>query len=104
MCISFLKLGGAELLLSLQSKSRFQGHVKLLTMALRQLLEDELTLQTAMETEVYSTVVKLLKKQARGPESYRINIEARSFFQAVKPLICRDLLIFLKIRSPSPLW
>jgi len=96
-----LKMGGAELLLSIQAKSRFQGHVRLIFVALRRMLEDESTLQSTMETEIRSTVTKLLKKQTRGSDSQSLKIEARLFVQAVTPLICRDPLTFLKAAATS---
>ena len=88
-----LRLGGAELLLSPHSKSRFKGHVGLLTSVLRRMLEDEFTLQTAMVTEIRGTVTKLAKRSSRGSDT---QVTTRGFIQAVAPLICRDPLIFMK--------
>jgi hypothetical protein len=93
-----LRLGGAELLLSPHSKSRFKGHVGLLTSVLRRMLEDEFTLQTAMVTEIRGTVTKLAKRSARGSET---KVTTRGFIQAVAPLICRDPLVFMKAAAIS---
>jgi len=96
-----LKLGGAELLVSIQAKSRFQGHVRLIIVSLRRMLEDESTLQAAMETEIRSIVAKLQKKQSRGSDSQRSKIETRAFVQASTLLICRDPVVFLKAAATS---
>lgn len=101
-CMAVMKTyGGAELFLSLWSTSRFQGHERLITVLLRRMLNDETTLQTAMETEIHSTVVKLEKKQTFGPQSYWTKIEVQLFFQAVTPLKCHYLLVFLKAAPAS---
>lgn len=96
-----LKMGGAELLLNQSSKSRFTGHSGLITVALRRMLEDESTLQTAMETEIRSTVTKLHKKQSRSSDSSRPKVNSRSFIQAITPLICRDPIVFMKAAACS---
>ena len=96
-----LRMGGVELLLSLNAKSRFVGHAGLITVALRRMLEDEVTLQTAMESEIRSTVTKLHKKQARGVENETPKVTSRIFVQSVAPLICRDPLVFLKASATS---
>eukprot|EP00551_Chaetoceros_affinis_P008535 CAMPEP_0203678172 /NCGR_PEP_ID=MMETSP0090-20130426/31000_1 /ASSEMBLY_ACC=CAM_ASM_001088 /TAXON_ID=426623 /ORGANISM="Chaetoceros affinis, Strain CCMP159" /LENGTH=291 /DNA_ID=CAMNT_0050545309 /DNA_START=342 /DNA_END=1217 /DNA_ORIENTATION=- len=96
-----LRMGGAELLLSLQRKSRFNGHISLITLALRRMVEDENTLQTIMESEIRSTVTKLVKKKSRGPDSNSHTISSRSFIENISPLICRDPIIFLKAAATS---
>jgi len=55
----FFNLGGVELLLSLHNDSRFEGHCSLLTVVFCRILEDENTLQAAMESEIKSTLIKL---------------------------------------------
>jgi Domain of Unknown Function (DUF913). len=87
----FLRSGGVELLLGLKAKSRFQGHISLITSALRLVMEDENTLQMEMEIEIRNTLAKLLKKQ-KDPNG----IPLLSFVNAVRHLICRDPVSFLK--------
>uniref|UniRef100_A0A7S4S0Y2 HECT-type E3 ubiquitin transferase n=1 Tax=Ditylum brightwellii TaxID=49249 RepID=A0A7S4S0Y2_9STRA len=98
-----LRMGGAELLLSLPSESRFTGNTGLATVFLRRMLEDEATLQTAMETEIRGTVAKLHKKQNRGStrDNDRPRVTSRSFMQSMTPLICRNPLVFLKAAATS---
>jgi len=96
-----LRMGGAELLLSIQRESRFNGHVCMLTLALRRMIEEEATLQTVMESEIRSTVAKILKKESRGTEQGNQSISSRSFVKSVSHLICRDPAVFLKAAAVS---
>jgi hypothetical protein len=88
-------MGAAELLLSLPSDSRFEGHSGLLTVVYCRLLEDESTLQTAMEAEIKSTMIKLQKKSNAGI-FHKPSISSSAFIEAVMPLIHRDQMVFLK--------
>jgi hypothetical protein len=98
-----LKMGGAELILTLPSNCRFRGNTGLVTVILRHLLEDEATLRSAMETEIRSAVTRLHKQHHRGAtgSNDRPKIKAKSFVQAVTPLICRDPLCFLRAAATS---
>lgn len=99
-----LLLGGAELLLSLPPQCRFTGNVGLVTVIMRHLLEDDVTLRCAMETEIRSSIVRLQKQQGRalsGESNDRPVVRVRSFVQAVAPLICRDPICFLKAAATS---
>jgi hypothetical protein len=93
-----LRMGGADVLLALHSSSRFKGHVSLVTLTLRRMMEDESTLQAAMEIEIRSLLTKLLKKQ--GDDDIQ-GVPGKMFVQAVTPLICRDPVTFLKAAATS---
>jgi len=92
----FLRAGGVDLLLGLKSCSRFQGHISLITLALRLVVEDETTLQLEMEIEIRNTLTKLLKKQTDPG-----GVPMVTFAQAVKHLICRDPVSFLRGAATS---
>lgn len=96
-----LRMGGAELLLSIQCKSRFGGHLSLISLALRRMIEDESTLQTIMESKIRSTIVKLQKKKNRGSQPETKDISPRIFVENVVSLICRDPIIFLRAAATS---
>jgi hypothetical protein len=93
-----LKAGAAENILSLPRECRFTGHSGLVTLILRRLLEDETTLQSAMETEIRGTVTKLHGKQASSSsnDKDRPSVPRRAFVQAITPLLCRDPVSFLR--------
>mmetsp|Transcript_9044 Transcript_9044/g.11092 ORF Transcript_9044/g.11092 Transcript_9044/m.11092 type:complete len:4662 (-) Transcript_9044:66-14051(-) len=97
-----LRMGGAELILSLPPPSRFLGHTGLVTVILRHMLEDEGTLRTVMESEIRGTVARLHKTAGRKEGDSRvISVTAKAFVGAVTPLICRDPVIFLKAAATS---
>lgn len=91
-----LRMGGADFLLSLYPRNRFKGHVALITLALRRMMEDESVLQTAMEIEIRSVVTKLLKKQNDAS-----GVPGKSFVKALSSFICRDPVIFLRAAAIS---
>jgi Domain of Unknown Function (DUF908)/Domain of Unknown Function (DUF913) len=92
-----LKLGVVDLVLSLPRSSRFVGNVGVCTILFRRLIEDELTLQTSMETEIRTTLSKLHRKQSRSASSTdKPSASLSLFIQSVTPLICRDPIAFLK--------
>jgi hypothetical protein len=91
-----LRMGGADFLLSLHPSSRFKGHVALVTLALRRMMEDESVLQTAMEIEIRSVVTKLLKKQSGSD-----GVSGKSFVKALGPFICRDPVVFFRAAATS---
>jgi len=96
-----LKMGGAEVLLSLHFRSRFKGHVSLVTLALRRMIEDEKELQNSMEIEIRRVLTKILKKQSSGNGSDAKFITGKVFLQAVTHLICRDPVVFLRAAGTS---
>merc|ERR1711982_238766 len=66
--------------------------------------EDESALRTAMESEIRGNVTKLHKQQSRSSSSSSSDsakISAKSFVQAMTPLICRDPVVFLKAAATS---
>ena len=91
-----LRLGGTELMLSIQCRSRFNGHSSLLSLAFRRLIEDENTLQSMMESEIRSTMSKLQKKNG-----HTVVVSLKLFVESVLSLICRDPIIFLRAASTS---
>jgi E3 ubiquitin-protein ligase HUWE1 len=90
-----LRMGMAEALLKLPKESRFTGNTGLVTLILRRFLEDEATLQAAMETEIRSTLVKLGKKSGSS-QSDDSSVPISAFLEAVTPLLCREPESFLK--------
>jgi len=93
------RMGLAEAILGLSGKSKFTGNAGLVSLIFRRLLEDETTLQAAMETEIRGTVTKLNAKKAHVSATPSIPIH--SFIEAVTPLLCRDPSSFLKAMSVS---
>ena len=96
MSAKCLSMGAAETILSLSKKCRFTGNSGLVTLILRRLLEDEPTLQAAMETEIRGTITKLFGKKRQESDTEPLSVPHRAFAQAVTPLLCRDPLSFLK--------
>ena len=98
-----LKSRAAETILSLPHECRFTGHSGLVTLIFRRLLEDESTLQGAMETEIRGTITKLHAKKDNTPQGDRDrpSISRRAFVQAITPLLCRDPASFLKAVAVS---
>jgi hypothetical protein len=97
-----LRTGVAEGILALPSECKFTGNTGLVTLIFRRLLEDESTLQSAMETEIRSTVTKLHAKQ-KGPlaKTETPSASIRPFIEAVTPLLCRDPVSFLRATALS---
>lgn len=92
------KAGLAEKILSLPHKSRFTGHSGLVTLIFRRLLEDEHTLQVAMETEIRGIISKFPSKSnaTHGSEEKNPSVPKKNFVQAITPLLCREPSSFLK--------
>ena len=92
-----LNMGGADLMLALPSRSYFSGNRDLISLILRRMLEDEVTLHSMMETEIRSIVAKIYKRQhpSHGATAQqRVNL--KTFMQACTPLIIRDSVVFFK--------
>ena len=101
-----IKEGVVEAILSLGGQSRFTGNSGLITLIFRRLLEDESTLLAAMETEIRTTMAKLVKNKSNDAASSsksigRETVSLRSFVEAATPLICRDASVFLKAMSST---
>ncbi|CAB9503919.1 Probable E3 ubiquitin-protein ligase hulA [Seminavis robusta] len=90
-----VQMGAAETILSLPYKCSFTGNSGLATLILRRLLEDEQTLQAAMETEIRATITKLHGKRKES-DGDNLSAPHSAFTQAVTPLLCRDPVSFLK--------
>ena len=95
-----LNMGGADVILSLPGSCHFTGNSGLVTLALRRMLEDDVTLQAMMETEIRSQVTKLFKKQHRGSDQ-QPKASLKPFMQAITPLICRSPLISVRALACS---
>ena len=94
-----LQMGGADLVVALPNRCHFPGCSSLVTLLLRRLLEDEITLQTMMETEIRSQVTKIWRKN--NPRSVvgaqgQPKASLKSFMKAVAPIVCRNPLIFMR--------
>jgi trimeric autotransporter adhesin len=63
---AFVAVGGAPALLALPAAAAFEGRVALIAVILRHLLEDPVTLQAAMETEIRSSYQRMLRASREG--------------------------------------
>jgi E3 ubiquitin-protein ligase HUWE1 len=88
----FLWCGIVEAILKLPQESRFTGNSGLVTLVLRRLMEDETSLQSAMENEIRASVAKLSKKNNTEQKSFPLT----SLLDTVTPLLYRDPDSFLK--------
>ena len=92
-----LQMGGAELVLSLPSRTFFSGNRDIVSLLLRRMLEDEVTLVQMMETELRSIFATLLKKQHPHTEADpNSSINLKSFMHACAPLVFRDPALFVR--------
>ena len=92
-----LNMGGADLMLALPDRSYFSGNRDIISLILRRMLEDEVTLHSMMESEIRSIVAKIYKRQhpSHGATAQqRVNL--KTFMQACTPLIIRDSVAFFK--------
>ena len=96
-----LNMGGADLILALPSRSHFSGNKDIISLALRRMLEDEVTLYSMMETEIRSTVTKIYKKQHPSGTAAQAKVNLKKFMEACTPLICRDPNVFFKAITTS---
>jgi hypothetical protein len=98
-----LQMGGADLIVALPDRCHFPGSSSLVTLLLRRLLEDEITLQTMMEAEIRSQVTKIWRKNnprtVSGPGQPKATL--KSFMKAVAPIICREPMVFVRAISTS---
>jgi hypothetical protein len=91
-----LQMGGADAILSLPGSCHFTGSSALVTLALRRMLEDDVTLQGMMETEIRSQVTKIFKKQHRGSTNQQPRANMKPFMLAITPLLHRAPLISIR--------
>lgn len=91
-----LQMGVAEAIIALPNESAFNGNTGLVTLIFRRLLDDELSLQTAMETEIRSTVAMLHSKKTSPSKGEMPQASLMSFMEAITPLLCRDPASFFK--------
>lgn len=96
-----LKMGLAEAILSLPQECSFTGNSGLVTLIFRRLLEDEPTLQSAMETEIRGTITKLIAKKGSSNNGEKATILVTPFMEAVMPLLYRNPATFLKALALS---
>lgn len=98
----FLRLSaGADLILALPNRSHFSGNRDIISLALRRMLEDEVTLFSMMETEIRSTVTKIYKKQHPSGTASQPKVNLKKFMEACTPLICRDPNVYFKAFTTS---
>jgi E3 ubiquitin-protein ligase HUWE1 len=98
-----LKAGAGEKILNLPRSCRFQGHSGLVAVVFRRLLEDEATLQSLMESEIRSTIIKLdgKKEGSASNDKKPICVSRKAFVKASIPLLCRDPTTFVKAVAVS---
>jgi E3 ubiquitin-protein ligase HUWE1 len=98
-----LKAGVGHRLLRLERRCRFNGHSSLIALIFRRLLEDEATLQSAMETEIRNIMIKIDgKKEGSVPGNKdAICVPRKSLVKAVTPILCRDPACFVKAMAVS---
>lgn len=94
-------MGVAEAILALPGESKFTGNTGLVALIFRRLLEDETTLQAAMEAEMRSAISKLISKNGSPSRSDSSSVTLHAFIGAVTPLLCRDPVSFLKALALS---
>lgn len=97
-----LQMGGADLIVALPYRCHFPGCSSLVTLLFRRLLEDEITLQSMMETEIRSQVTKIwLKNNPRSVGQGQPKANLKAFMKAVAPIIRRDPTVFVRAISTS---
>lgn len=97
-----LQRGGADLLLRLPGCSFFPGNRHIISLALRRMLEDEVTLHAMMETEIRGVVIKVYRKQHPSLNaSEQPKVSLKTFMRAIAPLACRDPSVFVKAIATS---
>ncbi|CAM9533763.1 unnamed protein product, partial [Chrysoparadoxa australica] len=84
-----LSQGGAAALMALPAESSFEGRTTLVAATLRHLLEDPVTLQNSMETELRTSYQRVLNS-SRGPERATAGVKLQHLLQAVFPMVYRD--------------
>ncbi|KAK6934616.1 HUWE1/Rev1, ubiquitin binding region [Dillenia turbinata] len=87
LALQFLENGGLIALFSLPRSCFFPGYHTLASAIVRHLLEDPLTLQTAMEFEIRQTL-------SGGRHAGRIT--TRTFLTSMAPVIARDPSVFMR--------
>eukprot|EP00536_Pseudo-nitzschia_multiseries_P010994 jgi/Psemu1/326262/estExt_fgenesh1_pg.C_3550003 len=98
-----LKAGAGQKILNLDRGCRFNGHSGLVALIFRRLLEDEINLQAAMETEIRNAMVKLdaTKESNTSNSKDVLSVSRKAFVKAVTPILCRDPVCFVKAMAVS---
>jgi E3 ubiquitin-protein ligase HUWE1 len=99
-----LNAGAGEKILKLSRTSRFSGHASLTSIIFRRLLEDESSLQSSMENEIRSIVLKLDGRKDSTWSSDRemtVSVRRKPFVEAVTHLLCRDPALFVRAMAVS---
>ncbi|XWS09652.1 hypothetical protein CRYUN_Cryun39dG0007800 [Craigia yunnanensis] len=87
LALQFLENGGLSALFSLPRTCFFPGYDTVASAIIRHLLEDPLTLQTAMELEI---------RQTLSGSRHAGRVSPRTFLTLMAPVICRDPVVFMK--------
>eukprot|EP00934_Nitzschia_sp_Nitz4_P006861 Nitzschia sp. Nitz4//scaffold116_size91068//11601//24470//NITZ4_004949-RA/size91068-processed-gene-0.22-mRNA-1//1//CDS//3329533551//6851//frame0 len=88
--------GVSDCILGLPRKVRFTGHTGLITHLLRRLLEDDHSLQLAMETEICGTMTKIHRKHSNARSDGKPRVGLKEFIQATTPILCREPQTYMK--------
>jgi hypothetical protein len=93
-----LNAGAGERIVGSSRSSRFTGHTAITSLIFRRLLEDDSSLQSTMENEIRSTVLKMYSKKEKSVSSdkERIIVQRKPFIEKVTHLLCRDADSFVK--------
>ncbi|CAM9385640.1 unnamed protein product, partial [Sphacelaria rigidula] len=96
----FITAGGASALLALPGASAFEGSTALLAVVFRHLLEDPVTLQAAMETEIRAAFTRISRPAGnqQGGASAGVNgnrdnppaVRLITLMSVLRPLLVRD--------------
>ena len=85
-----LQMGGADLILALPGRAWFAGNRDLVSLVLRRMLEEEVTLHAMMEGEIRSVVGRIFRKQHPSYSAQATpKVNLKSFMQACAPLMSR---------------
>ncbi len=98
----FIQLGGLSALLNLPAESNFESRFGIISSILRHLIEEPNMLQQVMETEIKTTMSKLMGRS-------NALVKPKNFLSATAPLACRDCVVFLRavanvcrLKDPKP--
>jgi hypothetical protein len=111
---AFVAAGGAPALLALPTAAAFEGRVALIAVILRHLLEDPVTLQAAMETEIRSSYQRMLRASREGRSAgFGLHsvpvgngrresvVRLLPLLNLLTPLIARDRDVFMRAAAAT---
>jgi hypothetical protein len=111
---AFVAAGGAPALLALPAAAAFEGRVALIAVILRHLLEDPVTLQAAMETEIRSSYSRMLRASREGRSAgFGLHsvpvgngrresvVRLLPLLNLLTPLIARDRDVFMRAAAAT---